>query len=75
MNLFEKFYDRTTSRKRKHLDYVSDEIMHLRYSIINLSLAYARKEITENTYHRRVSNKALLLAKYERYSRQLRRWI
>lgn len=75
MKLFEKITARTTSRKRKHLNYVVDEIMHLRYSIINLALAFARNEITETTYHRRVSSKALLLAKYERYSRQLRRWI
>ena len=75
MKLFEKIYNRTTSRKRKHLDYVSNEIMHLRYSIINLSLAYARREITEKTYHRRVSNRAVLLAKYERYLRQISLWM
>lgn len=75
MKLFNKINDRITTRKRKHVNYVADQIIHLRYAIINDTLSYARKQMCEDTFHNKVGRKALLLAKYERYKRQLHRWI
>lgn len=75
MNYYNNIKDKLTTRKAKHVNYVVKEIFDLRYSIINISLAFGRDKMTEEAFHRKIKNRASLLVKRERYRRRLRTWM
>jgi len=62
-----KKLDTKKNRRKRHQEYIRNEIWALKYSIINLTLNYARGDISQEGFLRRSKNKGMLILKRERY--------
>ena len=58
-------YTAARRRRRRHLDYVKDTIVELRYKLINLALACERGDLSLTAFNRRSLNAARLIRRYE----------